>query len=162
MRNSAELQLKQLRDELLAAEERYLKLLEEVKAEAAGQNAALQKQLDNLTEKVLAFVDALRSEQKNGDKELKELLETLDISHKELIANLDGSIADKLEQLKLETDARFEDFRTMINDIAYQQRFSSGGSGNGYSLPAVQVQEIPADTRDLRVSPDASLDSILN
>ena len=95
-------------------------------------------------------------------QELKELLEALDASHKELIANLDGSIADKLEQLKLETDTRFEDFRAMINDIAYQQRFSSGGSGNGYSLPAVQVQEIPADTRDLRVSPDASLDSILN
>lgn len=162
LRNSAELQLKQLRDELLAAEERYLKLLEEVKAEAAGQNAALQKQLDDLTEKVLAFVDTLRSEQKTGDTELKELLEALDASHKELIANLDGSIADKLEQLKLETDTRFEDFRAMINDIAYQQRFSSGGSGNGYSLPAVQVQEIPADTRDLRVSPDASLDSILN
>ncbi len=162
LRQSSDLQIKQLRDELLAMEERYLKLLEEVRQEAAGQNSSLQKQLDDLTAKVLAFVDALRSERETGDAELKALLEAMDISHKELIANLDSGIADKLERLKFETDTQFENLRSTINNIAYQQRFSSGGSGTGYSLPSSQVQEVPNDSRDLRVSPDASLDAILN
>ena len=162
LRNSTDLQIKQLKDELLATEAKYLKLLEEAKLDAANQTASVQKQLDDLTAKVIAFVDALRSERETGDAELKALLEAMDVSHKDLIANLDKTIADKLEKMKFETDTQFENLRSTINNIAYQQRFSTGGSATSYSLPNSQVQEVPTDSRDLRVSPDAALDSILN
>ena len=162
LRESTDLQIKQLKDDLLATEAKYLKLLEEAKLDAANQTATVQKQLDDLTAKVLAFVDALRSERETGDGELKALIEAMDISHKELIGNLDKTIADKLEKMKFETDTQFENLRSTINNIAYQQRFSTGGTATGYSLPNGQVQEVPADSRDLRVSPDVVLDSILN
>lgn len=162
LRNSTDLQIKQLKDELLATEAKYLKLLEEARADAANQTATVQKQLDDLTAKVLAFVDALRRERETGDAELKALIEAMDVSHKDLIANLDKTIADKLEKLRFETDTQFENLRSTINDIAYQQRFSTGGGASGYSLPNSQGQEVPNDSRDLRVSPDAALDSILN
>ncbi|NCB53017.1 MAG: hypothetical protein EOM54_14255 [Clostridia bacterium] len=162
LRESTDLQIKQLKDDLLATEAKYLKLLEEAKLDAANQTATVQKQLDDLTAKVLAFVDALRSERETGDGELKALIEAMDISHKELIGNLDKTIADKLEKMKFETDTQFENLRSTINNIAYQQRFSTGGTATGYSLPNGQVQEVPADSRDLRVSPDVALDSILN
>ncbi|MPN59433.1 hypothetical protein SDC9_207154 [bioreactor metagenome] len=111
---------------------------------------------------MLAFVDALRNERETGDAELKALLDAMDVSHKELIAHLDSTIADKLDKMKFETDTQFENLRSTLNDIAYQQRFNTGGSGTSYSLPSSQAQEVPGDSRDLRVSPDASLNSILN
>ncbi|MGN0870795.1 MAG: hypothetical protein ACI4UV_06340, partial [Victivallales bacterium] len=115
-----------------------------------------------LTSKVLAFVDALRSEREAGDAELKALLDAMDVSHKELITNLDSNIADKLDKLKFESDTQFENLRATINNIAYQQRFNTGSAAQSYTLPSSQVQEVPTDNRDLRVSPDASLNSILN
>lgn len=162
LRQSHDLEVKQLRDDLIALENKYLQLLDEVKQSAAGENAELKKQLDNLTSKVLAFVDALRSEREAGDAELKALLDAMDVSHKELIANLDSNIADKLDKLKFESDTQFENLRTTINNIAYQQRFNTGSAAQSYTLPSSQVQDVPADSRDLRVSPDASLNSILN
>ena len=112
--------------------------------------------------KVLEFVETLRNEREVGDAELKALLDAMDVSHKELIGNLDSNIADKLDRLKFETDTQFENLRTTINNLAYQQRFNTGNSGTSYSLPSSQVQEVPSDTRDLRVSPDASLPAVLN
>ena len=162
LRQSHDLEIKQLKDDLLALEEEYLKLLEEVKQNAAGQNSELQKQLDDLKSKVLEFVETLRNEREVGDAELKALLDAMDVSHKELIGNLDSNIADKLDRLKFETDTQFENLRTTINNLAYQQRFNTGNSGTSYSLPSSQVQEVPSDTRDLRVSPDASLPAVLN
>ena len=162
LRQSHDLEVKQLRDDLIALENKYLQLLDEVKQSAAGENAELKKQLDNLTSKVLAFVDALRSEREAGDTELKALLDAMDVSHKELITKLDSNIADKLDKLKFESDTQFENLRTTINNIAYQQRFNTGSAAQSYTLPSSQVQDVPADSRDLRVSPDASLNSILN
>lgn len=162
LRQSHDLEVKQLRDDLIALENKYLQLLDEVKQSAAGENAELKKQLDNLTSKVLAFVDALRSEREAGDTELKALLDAMDVSHKELITKLDSNIADKLDKLKFESDTQFENLRTTINNIAYQQRFNTGSAAQSYTLPSSQVQEVPTDNRDLRVSPDASLNSILN
>ena len=162
LRQSHDLEVKQLRDDLIALENKYLQLLDEVKQSAAGENAELKKQLDDLTSKVLAFVDALRSEREAGDAELKALLDAMDVSHKELITNLDSNIADKLDKLKFESDTQFENLRATINNIAYQQRFNTGSAAQSYTLPSSQVQEVPTDNRDLRVSPDASLNSILN
>ncbi len=162
LRDSTDLRIKQLKDDLLATEAKYLKLLEEAKLDAANQTASVQKQLDDLTASVLAFVDALRNERETGDAELKALLDAMDVSHKELIAHLDSTIAAKLDKMKFETDTQFENLRSTLNDIAYQQRFNTGGSGSSYSLPSSQAQEVPGDARDLRVSPDASFNSILN
>ncbi len=162
LRSSTDLQIKQLKDDLLSTEEKYLKLLEEAKSDASNQTAAVQKQLDELKNQVLAFVETLRDERESGDSELKTLLVTMDASHKELVGNLDKSTADKLDKLKFETDTQFENLRSTINNLAYQQRAATGGSGASYSLPGSQVKEVPADTRDMRVSPDAALDSNLN
>ncbi|MFA7184582.1 MAG: hypothetical protein WC082_06815, partial [Victivallales bacterium] len=162
LRSSTELQIKQLTDDLLATEEKYLALLEEAKADAANQTSEVQAQLDELKNQVLAFVETLRSEREIGDDELKALLEAMDIAHTDLINNLDESIADKLDKLKFESDTQYENLRSTINNLAYQQRTSSSGTGTSYSLPSSEVQEVPADTRDLRVSPDVALDTILN
>ena len=121
----------------------------------------MQKQLDELSAKVVEFVAILRGERVAGDAEQQTLIEAMDISHKEIIANLEKGIADQLEKVKFETDTQFENLRSTINNLAYQQRFATGNSAIGYSLPGFQAQEVPAESRDLRVSPDASLDTIL-
>ena len=157
LRQSTDLQIKQIKDELVAIEERYLKLLEEARQDAANQTASVQKQLDDLTAKVLAFVEALRNERETGDAELKALLDAMDISHKELIGNLDKTIADKLDRLKFETDTQFENLRSTINNIAYQQRYNNDAGGS-YSVPNVRTEDVPTDNRDMRVSPGISLD----
>ena len=69
---------------------------------------------------------------------------------------------DAFHKLKFESDTQFENLRATINNIAYQQRFNTGSAAQSYTLPSSQVQEVPTDNRDLRVSPDGSLDSILN
>ena len=162
LRTSSELQIKMLKDELAATELKYLALLEEAKQTAAAETEFVRNQLNELSLKVTEFVAALRGEREAGDTELKAMIDSMDVSHKELIVNLEKNIADQLERMKFESDTQFENIRSTVNNIAYQQRFSTGNSAPSYSLPNVQTQDVPADVRDLRVSPDAALDSILN
>ena len=91
---------------------------------------------------------------------MKQLIEELDASHKELLAKLEQQFADRLEELKVQQDKQYDNLRTTLSDLALQQRYGAGGlyGRESYQLPQIQSEEVPADNRDLRVSPDATLE----
>ena len=156
LRQSSELLLQQLEEKLIATENRLLALLDEIQAEAAAENAVLRKDLEDFKALVQVFIDTLREEQLSGDEILRKLIAEMDESHRALLSQLDSDFVDRLEKLKFEQDVQFENLRSTINNIAYQQRFNSGSSGS-YGLPQVRDEEVPSDNRDLRVSPTESL-----
>ena len=162
LRNSSELLLQQLEEKLIETEKRLLALLEEARETSATENAGLKKELDDFKALVQVFIDTLREEQLSGDDVLRKLIAEMDESHQKLLSQLNSDFADRLEKLKFEQDVQFENLRSTINNIAYQQRFSGGGSSTGYGLPAMRVEEVPSDNRDQRVSPTESLDINLN
>ncbi len=156
LRQSSELLLQQLEEKLIATENRLLALLDEIQQEAAAENASLRKDLEDFKALVQVFIDTLREEQLSGDEILRKLIMDMDESHRALLSQLDSDFASQLEKLKFEQDVQFENLRSTINNIAYQQRFNSGSSGS-YGLPTVRDEEVPSDNRDLRVSPTESL-----
>lgn len=162
LRNSSELLLQQLEEKLIETEKRLLALLEEARETAATENAGLKKELDDFKALVQVFIDTLREEQLSGDDVLRKLIAEMDEAHQKLLSQLNSDFADRLEKLKFEQDVQFENLRSTINNIAYQQRFSGGGSSTGYGLPTVRDEEVPSDNRDQRVSPTESLDINLN
>ncbi len=162
LRNSSELLLQQLEEKLIETEKRLLALLEEARETSATENAGLKKELDDFKALVQVFIDTLREEQLSGDDVLRKLIAEMDEAHQKLLSQLNSDFADRLEKLKFEQDVQFENLRSTINNIAYQQRFSGGGSSTGYGLPTVRDKEVPSDNRDQRVSPTESLDINLN
>ncbi|MBQ6596882.1 MAG: hypothetical protein IJH79_04940, partial [Lentisphaeria bacterium] len=87
-----------------------------------------------------------------------QLVAEMDVQHRKLLENLQGDFQEQMKALKYQQDVQYENLRTTINNISYQQRYSGGGTGGGsYSLPTIQSQEVPADNRDLRVSPNEIL-----
>lgn len=89
-----------------------------------------------------------------------ERIHAFGASHKELLAKLEQQFADRLEELKVQQDKQYDNLRTTISDLALQQRYSNGGfyERNSYQLPNIESEEVPADNRDLRVSPDKTLE----
>ena len=106
------------------------------------------------------MIESLQAGQTGGDDALKQLIEELDASHKELLAKLEQQFADRLEELKVQQDKQYDNLRTTLSDLALQQRYGAGGlyGRESYQLPQIQSEEVPADNRDLRVSPDATLE----
>ena len=158
LRNSADLQIKQLEEKLAEAEKKFQELLEQLKNEAGATDAELKQQIADLQGKIDELTETLRNEQLAGDDALKKHLEELDAAHKELLEKLDHDMGERLDRLKYEFDTQFENLRSSINNVAYQQRFSNGNGSSSYGLPSVQAEEVPADTRDMRVSPDLMLE----
>ena len=158
LRNSADLQVKQLEEKLAEAEKKFQELLEQLKNEAGATDAELKQQIADLQGKIDELTETLRNEQLAGDDALKKQLEELDAAHKELLEKLDHDMGERLDRLKYEFDTQFENLRSSINNVAYQQRFSNGNGSSSYGLPSVQAEEVPADTRDMRVSPDLMLE----
>lgn len=62
---------------------------------------------------------------------MKQLIEELDASHKELLAKLEQQFADRLEELKIQQDKQYDNLRTTISDLALQQRYGAGGCTGG-------------------------------
>ncbi len=161
LRKSSELLLQQLEEKLIETEKRLLALLNEAQETAAAENASLRKDLEDFKALVQVFINTLRDEQITGDDALRKLITEMDESHRNLLSQLDSDFVSRLEKLKFEQDVQFENLRSTINNIAYQQRFNNGSSGT-YGLPSVRDEDVPSDNRDLRVSPTESLNINLN
>ena len=150
----AEQMVEDLRGDLLATEERLLALIEQIRKESQSGDADLQAQLDAFKAQVMELIKQLQDKQNAGDDELKKLMAELDEQHKKLLEELQGDFQDQLQALKYQQDVQYENLRTTINNIAYQQRYSGGNTNSGnYGLPSMQDKEVPTDSRDLRVSP---------
>ncbi len=162
LRQSSDLRIQQLEEKLMDTENRLLALLNEIQESAAAENASLRKDLEDFKALVQIFIETLREEQISGDDTLRKLISEMDESHRALLSQLDTDFADRLERLKFEQDVQFENLRSTINNIAYQQRFSNGNSSGSYGLPTVRDEDIPSDSRDLRVSPNESLNLWIN
>ena len=160
LRNSTDALIKDLQQQLIDTEKKLLALIEEIKAGAAGENQELRQELEVFKEQVLELIESLQAGQTGGDDALKQLIEELDASHKELLAKLEQQFADRLEELKVQQDKQYDNLRTTISDLALQQRYSNGGfyERNSYQLPNIESEGVPADNRDLRVSPDKTLE----
>ena len=145
---------------MIDTEKKLLALIEEIKAGAAGENQELRQELEAFKEQILELIEKLQAGQTGGDDALKQLIEELDASHKELLAKLEQQFADRLEELKVQQDKQYDNLRTTISDLALQQRYSNGGfyERSSYQLPNIESEEVPADNRDLRVSPDKTLE----
>ena len=155
---NAEQMVENLRNDLLATEDRLLTLIEQVRRESQSGDAAIQAQLDEFKAQVLELIRQLQEKQIAGDDEIKQLVAEMDVQHRKLLENLQGDFQEQMKALKYQQDVQYENLRTTINNISYQQRYSGGGTGGGsYSLPTIQSQEVPADNRDLRVSPNEIL-----
>lgn len=71
LRNSADLQIKQLEEKLAEAEKKFQELLEQLKNEAGATDAELKQQIADLQGKIDELTETLRNEQLAGDDALK-------------------------------------------------------------------------------------------
>ena len=145
---------------MIDTEKKLVALIEEIKAGAAGEDQELRQELEAFKEQILELIENLQAGQTGGDDALKQLIEELDASHKELLAKLEQQFADRLEELKVQQDKQYDNLRTTLSDLALRQRYGAGGlyGRESYQLPPIQSEEVPADNRDLRVSPDKTLE----